>query len=211
MIAKGKRRKDILDNNNYISKKGLVTFVCPKCGNLYSNSVALDVYLRFMCPCETENYSITTPEIKKKCNCGEYAMQVDNAIGIIVKILIDKGYTVLNCCEGHAYSENGVMYYDFPYFYIDGNIKPYIPALYFDKLIISEDFDKTIITCGNVIMNNSMCITRACDFCIEDYDKYNIYKGNMINTIESLVKSLPVINNEKYNIDINNCCCYDYK
>ena len=152
MIGEGKRSKDIVDNNNYIGKIGQITFVCKKCGNLYQVSGELNSHLHLeVCPLDVDGYSITTPIIKKECNCGVECVQVDNLMGIIVKRFIDKGYNVLKSCEGHAYNEDGILSYDFPYLCIDGNIKYMIPTEYFNKLLIYEDFDKTIITCSEFV------------------------------------------------------------
>ena len=199
MIGKGKRRKDIQDNNNYIRRLGVITFVCPKCGNLYQVTGELNVDLHLeVAPCEVEGYSVTTPSINKVCNCGADCIQVDNAIATTVKMLIDKGYNVLNACEGHAYNENAVLSYDFPYLCIDGTIKSAIPTEYFSKLLIYEDFDKTIITCGNTsILEDGAC---PCD----SLEQYNTYKSVMIGHMFSLAKAISKANGET---DDNSSTC----
>lgn len=201
MISEGKRRKDIMDNNNYIGKIGVITFVCPKCGNLYQVHGELSAGLHLeACPCGVDGYSITTPIIKKECNCGEECIQVDNLMGVIVKRFIDKGYTVLESCEGHAYNENAVVSFDFPYLCIDGNVKSMIPMEYFKKLLIYEDFDKTIITCGNSsVFEDGIC---PC----ETLEQYEAYKMAILAHMESLAKSISKLD-LSIDDDSNTCNC----
>lgn len=201
MIGSGRRRKDILDDNNYIGKYGKVTHVCPSCGNLYQFDCKLYVDLALDTSlCERNGYGVTTPNITKKCACGEKAIQVDNAMGIIVKGLVDKHYTVISCCEGHAYVEDAVPCFDFPIITIDGNIKSFIPTSYKSSLLIYEDFDKTVITCSRADSLEEGCPCKS----VEDF---NAYKEKVLELMYSLVTSLPIFSFNTENDDDSTCIC----
>lgn len=181
MLISGKR-KDVQDNNNYIKKYGTITHICPNCGNLYTAVIKLDVNCKVAtgCQCELNSYIVETPNIDKICNCGKKAIQIDNAMGIIVKTLFDKGYTIESCCEGHAYVKDAVPNYDFPFITIEGNIKSFIPSSYYNKFNINSNFEKTMITC----MDDNSCP------CIS-LDTFNQYKNDTLEMMYNLVKSLP--------------------
>lgn len=201
MIGTGKRRKDILDNNNYINQYGKVTHVCPSCGNLYQAQCKLFVDLSMDAKkCEIDGYSVTTPEIKKECICGTQAKQIDNAMGIIIKTLIDKHYNVISCCEGHAYVIDNVPCYDFPIITINGNIKSFISSSYKTSLLIYEDFDKTIITCNGMESLENGCPCKS-------VNEFNIYKEKILGLMESLVNSLPIFTFNTEDDDDSSCIC----
>lgn len=206
MVGKCQRRKDIQDDNNYINKFGKITHVCPECGNLYVSNIKLNV------EClingnkeERKGYEVITPNIEKTCSCGAKTIQVDNRMGVIIKTLIDKGYKIESCCEGHAYVRNGVPTYDFPFIKIYGNVKALIPIGYYSKLFIYFDIDTTNIYSKN-ITSNGYC---PCEF-LGTFDEY---KDNMLSLLLNLVKSLPdfpLTSDDNYdNMGCGNsgCCC----
>ena len=194
------RRKDIQDDNNYIGKFGYITHVCPKCGTLYCSPTKLTVECEIM-GCYREGYSVSTPEINKVCDCGCNAIQVDYRMGNIVKTLIEKGYRVLNCCEGHAYVKDCVTTYDFPFLEISGDIKLYIHSKYHDIFNIRFDIwnDKTTISCNKVECCNGMCL-----------NMFNQCKTDMLNKMADMVNSLTQYSPE---LHVSNKCdheCDDY-
>lgn len=200
MIQTGKTRKLIQDNNNYIQKYGKITHICNCCGNLYSQTVKLNIDCVISAPpCEREGYSVTTPNIEKVCDCGQKTMQIDNAMGLIAKTLVDKGYILKECCEGHAYIEDGVMACTYPYLKIEGNILKDIPTAYFNSLNIDTEIYDTVIS-GNC------CQSCGGECPCQDLESYNKCKDEMLAQIMNLVKTLP-----KYQTacttDSNPCSC----
>ena len=182
MLLSG-RRKDLQDNNNYINKYGYITHICPKCKNLYVANINLNVECKMLNEHEDEKmYVIETPDIKRKCSCGVYTIQIDNAIATIVKSFMDKGYKVLltESCEGHVYiKENLSAQYDFPIIKISGNIKSLIPDEFNKDFSIKQRFEETYIIYR---------FTKWDDLSLETF---NEFKSNMIKRMKELVKSLP--------------------
>lgn len=190
------RRKDVQDNNNYIEKYGKITHICPLCGNIYTANIKLDVSCE-MIPCDDKTgYEIGTPVIFKKCACGAVATEIDNAMVSIYKMLIDKGYKVLHCCEGHAYNNYGVMNYTYADLVIDGYIRVYIPESYQKQFDITQEFGKTTI-----------CVKQtSCECGCICLDIYNEYKTDMLERLYNMVKSLPNNPDTSSSDDHAGCC-----
>lgn len=181
-MLKSGRRKDVQDNNNYIDKLGRITHVCPNCGNLYAEDLKLSVDCDIYTCCKEvlESYKLTTPSIDKICDCSTKCIQVDNRMGVIVKLLFDKGYKVESCCEGHAYIKEFIPVYDFPQITILGDIKAFIPSSYYNKFNIDSSFDKTVITCNDHFQCPCVCLER-----------FNDYKEEIIELMYNMFKSIP--------------------
>lgn len=176
MIAYG-RRKDITDNNNYIGKYGVITHICPNCNNLYISNIKLNV----ICTMEgddIEGYSVKTPDIEKICLCGYKTIQIDNAMGGIVKTFMDKGYHIDNCCEGHAFVRGNTFRYEYPFIKFDRYIESLIPSTFKSRFCISQKIGKTIITCNS---NDNLCL---CEF--------ENYKSIILKELENLSNEIPV-------------------
>lgn len=199
------KRKDILDNNNYIGKYGKITHVCPSCGNIYSTGIKLNVNCEMTAECcELDNYIIHTPSIDRKCpSCNCMTIQVDNAMGPIIQTLFMKGYNVFNNCEGHMYIKCCVPVITRPFIVIEGPIKALIPSVYYNKLDIDQRFNYTKI--------NGKCKDDWGCMCTE---RFKEYKSEVLELITLLVKSLPdcPFNNKSSNADgcgCGNCDCVD--
>lgn len=189
-------RKDVQDDNNYINKYGKITHICTECGKLYTREISLNVECMILTNDQEElnTYRIETPEIHKTCECGYTTIQIDNAMGNIVKTLIDKGYELESCCEGHCYITHSIPRFDFPYLAIKRNIKPLIEFAYCNKFIITANQDLTVITC-----NDSQICPCVCK------ERFDDYKTEFLETLENLVKALP--DNPFNNVCSNTCCC----
>lgn len=188
MIRNG-TREQIQDDNNYIKEYGAITHICPKCGTVYKSSIKLSVSFEMVAHKSNDlsSYSIETPSVEKYCVCGNKAIHVDNAMGPIVKILIDKKYKVLRSCEGHAYIKDSILSYSFPMLHILGTRIPnLIPNEYFEKLNITNEII-TEISC--VPLENTESVT---------LDDFNKYKSEMLDLMHRLAHSLP---NCPYNYD----------
>ena len=182
-MLKSGRRKDVQDNNNYIDKLGRITYICPNCGNLYAEDIKLSVNCDIYSCCQDvlKSYKLSTPSIEKTCTCNTKCIQVDNSMGIIVKALLDKGYKVESCCEGHAYIKEFIPVYDFPQITILGDIKALIPSSYYNKFNIDSSFDKTVITCTDNLQCPCICLER-----------FNDYKEEILELLYGMFKSLPM-------------------
>lgn len=189
-------RKDVQDDNNYINKYGKITHICTKCGKLYCDEILLNVECTILNDNkeELDRYRIETPTIDKTCECGNKTIQIDNAMGNIVKTLIDKGYELVSCCEGHCYITNSIPRFDFPHLSIKRNIKPLISISYCNKFNIVATQKITTITGSDLVCP---CIS---------VERFNEYKTEILETLENLVKSLPD-NPFNNTCNCNSCCC----
>lgn len=182
------RRKDLLDDNNYINRFGKITHVCPNCGTVYSSTLKLSVNCTIInCRATEDNtYKVETPAIKKICTCcnNTETVQVDNSVADIYKILVEKGYKVLDICEGHVYDTNNLNTYALPYIKVEGNIKKYIPEMYKKILSVEFDFDHTDIYTGKTY--ECACME------FEDVNAFNSFKCKTLNDFLDLVRALPV-------------------
>ena len=150
MMLLGKR-KDVEENNNYINKYGKITHICPKCKNLYQVDIKFDIECTMLrldsiiTRQERDSYQLELPQIKKRCNCGEDCIQIDNSISKIVKIFMEKNYKVIHSCEGHMYSKKN-KYYTLPSLKIEGDLYDYITPKYYGLFDIRCEFGVTTIT-----------------------------------------------------------------
>lgn len=203
MLISGKR-KHLQDDNNYINRCGFITHICPNCGNVVTNQINLNVNCAIFneCDCEINSFKIETPSIDKVCtSCKSMCIQIDNAMGDIVKILIDKKYIVENCCEGHAFIKNCTTTFDLPFIVITSNIKALIPSAYYNKFEFNTSFAKTEITCKPIDMDNCPCVS---------LEEFNEYKTEMLELLFNLAKSLPdnpYSSNQNTATDVCGCSC----
>lgn len=195
------RRKDLLDDNNYINKFGKITHVCPNCGAIYASTLKLSVNCTIInCRAtEDKSYRLETPNIKKECNCCHSdTVQVDNSVADIYKILVQKGYKVINICEGHVYtSSDNLNTYALPYIKIEGNIKSAIPETYKSKVYITYDSGYTYIGINKTYEDACM------EF--EDVNSFNTFKCETLNNFLDLVRIMPL--SESLLIDDDACTC----
>ena len=182
------RRKDLLDDNNYINKFGKITHVCPMCGAIYSSTLKLSVNCTIInCKAtEDKSYRLETPAIKKECECCHMdAVQIDNSVADIYKVLVQKGYKIANICEGHVYtSSDNLNTYALPYIKIEGNIKAAIPEAYRSKVGIVYDDGHTFI--GTNKTYEDACVE------FEDVNLFNTFKCETLNNLLELVRVFPL-------------------
>lgn len=184
----------ITDNNNYINRKGRLTSICPKCKNLYTVDLQLDM------TCEMEEFQEgyrlkENPEIVKVCDCSENGIitsRVDNLMGTIVKTLLEKGYHVRfdRTCEGHVYQKGTeVLCKTHPVIYI------------MENLLLHPDYpnknkDVVAVGCynGSTIMPAKHCLVDK--FTVEQYERI---KPLWLRSIEEYVNDMPLAVEVRHN------------
>lgn len=189
----------ITDDNNYINRKGKLTSICTACKNMYTVDLQLDMV------CEMEQYQEgyrlrENPEIVKICDCtetGTVTFRVDNLMGKIAKVLIDKGYHVRfdKTCEGHVYQkETEVLCKTYPVISI------------MENLLLHPDYSKKkhegilVTGCftGTSILPSNYC--HVDKYTVEQYESIKVL---WLKSIEDFVNEMPLAVEVRHNAPAN--------